>query len=214
MSSFVFEHHCAIEGEPVTLASAPFVAIIDANALYPMVLRDTLLRAASAGFYQLRWSGDILDEMERNLVKAKKPIPLTRAKRLREAMETSFPEASVTGYSALIPCMQNDPKDRHVAAAAVTAGAQAIVTFNVKDFSNLPPAIEARDPDDFLCGLFELDRAAFVTLLQEQASALKNPPVSFTELLVHLERCAPDLVDAVRAELRRALPIITIKPRA
>ena len=35
---------------------APFVVIVDANLLYPFTLRDAVLRAAAAGFFQLRWS--------------------------------------------------------------------------------------------------------------------------------------------------------------
>ena len=66
--------------------------VIDANVLYPLTLRDTVLRAAAAGFYQLRWSKDILDEMERNLV-AKGKISTDKAARLRATMETYFPEA-------------------------------------------------------------------------------------------------------------------------
>jgi len=55
--------------------------------------------------------------------------------------------------------MTNDPKDRHVAAAAVRANAQVIVTSNLKDFqpSSLTEwGIEARHPDQFLVvGQFE-----------------------------------------------------------
>jgi hypothetical protein len=35
---------------------APFIAVVDANVLFPLTLRDTVLRAAAVGFYQLRWS--------------------------------------------------------------------------------------------------------------------------------------------------------------
>ena len=117
-------------------------------------------------------------------------------------------------YEWLVPSAQNDPKDRHVVAAAVTAGAQVIVTFNLKDFETLPPGIEARAPDDFLCGLFELDPVAFVAMLREQASDLKNPPVSLTELLDHLARVAPELVAEVRAGLPSGLPPPSIRPKA
>ncbi|HMA95495.1 MAG TPA: hypothetical protein VKP30_22555 [Polyangiaceae bacterium] len=41
-----------------------------------------------------------------------------------------FPEADVTDYEPLIAAMQNDPKDRHVVAAAVKSGAQVIATSN------------------------------------------------------------------------------------
>lgn len=61
--------------------------------------------------------------MERNLV-ATGTMPADKAARLRAQMEKYFPEAAVTGYEPLIAAMQNNPKDRHVAAAAVKAGAQ------------------------------------------------------------------------------------------
>jgi hypothetical protein len=46
------------------MVPAPFIVVVDANVLFPLTLRDTVLRAAAAGFYQLRWSAQILDEME------------------------------------------------------------------------------------------------------------------------------------------------------
>ena len=48
------------------MVSAAFIVVVDANLLFPLTLRDTVLRAAD--FYQLRWSKEILDEMQRNLV--------------------------------------------------------------------------------------------------------------------------------------------------
>ena len=44
------------------------VALLDANVLFPFTLRDTLLRAAAAGLFQVRWSDEILTETTRNLV--------------------------------------------------------------------------------------------------------------------------------------------------
>lgn len=179
---------------------APFIVVIDANVLFPMTLRDTVLRAAAEGFFQLRWSGEILDEMERNLVKSD-IMPAKNAASLRAQMEAFFPESIVTGYESLVPAMQNDPKDRHVAAAAVKAGAQVVATANLKDFSSLPDGLEAQSPDDFLCNLFDLDPERFVELLEQQAADLKKPPVSFEELLTRLEKSVPDFVSLVRAHL-------------
>ena len=179
------------------MGPAPFIVVIDANVLYPLTLRDTVLRAAAAGFYQLRWSKDILDEMERNLV-AKGKIPSDKAERLRATMETYFPEAAVKGYQPLVDAMPNHLKDRHVTAAAVKAGAQLIVTANMKDFSVLPDGVEAQLPDEFLCNLFDLDRSTFVEVLRAQAGDLTRPPVTFEELLERLARVVPDLVGAVR----------------
>ena len=81
------------------MVPAPFLVVLDANALFPATLRDTLLRAADAGYYQLRWTGEILDEMERNLVAVLNMAP-EKASRLRRVMETYFPEAGVRGYGA------------------------------------------------------------------------------------------------------------------
>lgn len=184
---------------------ARFVVVLDANVLFPFVLRDTLLRAASEDFYQLHWSSDILDEMERNLV-AKAVMSAEKASRLRVQMESVFPEAEVDGYDPLIPSMANDEKDRHVVAAAVKAGAQVIVTFNLKDFYDLPTGIEAQSPDVFLGNIFDLAKEKFADLLQAQASDLNNPAVTLADLLKRLSRVAPDFAAAVNEHLNQVKP--------
>jgi hypothetical protein len=97
--------------------------------------------------------------------------------------------------------MPNDEKDRHVAAAAVVAGAQVIVTSNLRDFRKLPDGIEAQAPDEFLLDLFDLDSQGMVGLLEKQAGALKNPPKTFAQLLEGLSKTVPGFVRAVRAFL-------------
>jgi hypothetical protein len=183
------------------MVPAPFIVVVDANVLFPLTLRDTMLRAAAADFYQLRWSKQILDEMERNLVSTG-TIPADKAARLRATMEKYFPEAMVTGYEPLVEAMQNDAKDRHVVAAAVKAGAQVITTANIRHFTSLPDGIEAQSPDEFLCNLFDLDPDSFTETLREQAADLQKPPVSFDELLRRLARAVPNLVAAVTAHVR------------
>jgi predicted nucleic acid-binding protein len=176
---------------------AALVVVLDANVLFPFTVRDTLLRAAAAGFYQVRWSAEILDETTRNLVSTG-ILTGQKAERLRAVMAQAFPEAEVTGYEPLVATMRNQPKDRHVVAAAVKAGAQVIVTSNLRDFAALPPGIEAHSPDRFLCDLFDMDPDGFVELLRVQAADLEKPPMAFEELLDRLGRLVPDLVAAVR----------------
>jgi hypothetical protein len=125
-------------------------------------------------------------------------MPEAKAEKLRAIMGREFPEAEVSGYEHLIAAMRNQEKDRHVAAAAVKAGAQVIATSNIKDFAELPEGIEAQSPDVFLCNLFDLDPEGFVDLLREQAADLINPPMTFEELLGRLKRVVPDLVAGVR----------------
>ncbi len=157
---------------------APFRVVPDANVLYPFTLRDTLLRAAAAGFIQAFWSSQILDEVTRNLV-GNGVMDVGRAERLRSAMERAFPEALVTGHETLAGAMNDADEDRHVAAAAVQVGAQVIVTRNLKHFTNLPEGIEAQSPDHFLCKHLDLDPAGMIVLLRDQAGALKRPPRTF-----------------------------------
>jgi predicted nucleic acid-binding protein len=76
---------------------APFKVVLDANVLYPFSLRDTLLRAASEGLFQLYWSDQILEEARRSLVSSGRMTD-ERATRLRSVMEEAFPEAMVTGH--------------------------------------------------------------------------------------------------------------------
>jgi predicted nucleic acid-binding protein len=181
---------------------APFRVVLDANVLFPFTLRDTLLRAAEAGTYQAYWSDTILEEVRRNLVRTGTTTE-QQASRLVVAMKEAFPEALVTGYEPLVASMMNDLDDRHVAAAAVKAGAQVIVTSNLKDFRELPEGVEGQSPDEFLCNLFDLDADAFVGRLRAQAAALKKRPVTFDELLGALEKTVPEFASAVRIHSSR-----------
>jgi len=178
------------------MLAAPFKVVLDANVLYPFTLRDTLLRAASEGFFQLYWSAEILDEAVRNLIASETVTPEQGA-RLRATMAQAFPEAEVTGYESLVAGMQNDPKDRHVAAAALKAGAQVIVTSNLRDFQTLPDGVEAQSPDEFLSNLFDLDPDGIVELLRDQAAALKKPPRTFDEVIAALAKTVPGFAGAI-----------------
>lgn len=110
-----------------------FIALLDANVLVNGAVRDTLLRAAEADLYQLAISKDILDEMSAALERA---LGLTRGQTdyLKSEILNAFESALVEGHERLIPVMENEEGDRHVLAAAVQAGANTIVTFNLRHF--------------------------------------------------------------------------------
>src|SRR5690554_5122392 len=132
------------------MVSSTFRVVLDANVLFPFTVRDTLLRAAALGMYQVYWSEEILEEATRNLIGTGR-MSADRVAHLMAAMRNAFPEALVSGYHALIPSMPNDEKDRHVTAVAVKIGAQVVVTSNLKDFHPMPSGIEVLSPDEFLC---------------------------------------------------------------
>lgn len=179
----------------------PFRVVLDANVLFPFTVRDTLLRAAAAGMFQAHWSEEILTEATRNLIGTGR-LNAEQAAHLMAAMRNAFPEALVSGYESLIPAMPNHEKDRHVAAVAAKAGAQVIVTSNLKDFRALPDGIEAQSPDVFLLDLLDLAPDDIVVLLERQASALQRPPVTLDQLLRGLGKTVPRFEQQVRALLR------------
>ena len=83
----------------------------------------------------------------------------------------------------LEPAMTNESKDRHVLPAAVASEADAIGTFNLRDFpadACDPDDVEVLHPDRFLVELYDLDRAGRPPLV----AALRGQPV----------RDQPDLV--------------------
>jgi predicted nucleic acid-binding protein len=131
-----------------------FVALLDANVLYPPYLRDLLLRFAQAGVFEPRWSAEILDEVARNIKKGRGEAEQQKVERMLSLMRRHFEDAEVTGYEALTPAMTNDEKDRHVLAAAIVGGSDVIVTSNLKHFPRAalePYDMDVQGPDEFLC---------------------------------------------------------------
>lgn len=173
-----------------------FRVVLDANVLFPFSLRDTLLRSAAAGYFQLYWSEEILNETERALV-ATGTTTAEQAARLRATMIAAFPEAMVIGYESLVDAMPNHEGDRHVAAAAVKAGAQVVVTNNLRDFAALPDGVEAQAPDEFLTNLFDLDPDGMVEVVRAQAGALRKPPRSQGELVGALAKTVPEFANCI-----------------
>ena len=180
----------------------PFAVVLDACVLYPLPLRDTLLRVAQQNLYTPRWSGRILDEVARNLVSDRRATP-GRATKLVEVMQRAFEDAEVpeAAIASLEPTMLNEPADRHVLAAAVASDAEAIVTSNVRHFPATacePFGVDVVHPDAFLCELHERAPAKIRVALTEQAAALSRPPLTTTPLLDLLAASVPEFVSQVR----------------
>lgn len=103
----------------------------------------------------------------------------------------------------LVDDMLNDPKDRHVLAAAVRANAEVLVTFTIRDFPE--PALKPYDivavhPDEFLLDQLDLYPGLTMAVLRQQAASYRREPTSVPGVLVLLERTG---VPRFAAELRR-----------
>lgn len=181
----------------------PFSAVLDANVLYPFSLRDTLLRLAELELYTPLWSNRVLDEMTRNLSEHR--LTDAQAASIEQAMRTAFEEAEVEAseIERLEPAMTNDPKDRHVLAAAVAADSELIVTFNLDDFppeACEPVGVEAVHPDEFLLDLHDLAPEAVRAALEQQAADL-HPPWPLQQLLDALTTAGvPRLAETIRSQ--------------
>jgi len=163
-----------------------FSVIYDACVLYPAPLRDFLMRLALSGLFAARWSDDIQNEWARNLLEAR-PALAEQVTRTIKLMNQAVPDCRVTGYESLIPGLElPDPNDRHVLAAAILAGAQLIVTFNLKDFPSdylTTFGIEAVHPDDFIVQQFDLHEARVINAAKSHRASLRNPPKEAEEYL-------------------------------
>lgn len=150
-----------------------YQVILDACVLVNAALRDTLLRLAEPPhLYLPRWSSEIILETTRTMENKLGVRPELTA-HLTEELRIHFGDAWVEDYESLIPIMENDPKDRHVLAAAVLTGAQTIVTFNLKHFPDEALAkwnVIAQHPDDFVVHQFHLDQSTVVEKLRQQAA--------------------------------------------
>lgn len=175
-----------------------FTVVLDACVLFPASLRDTLLRAANADLYNVRLTNEILEEMRRNLVE--KGMSEDKSQRLIATIKREFAEAFVTHHTSLIDAMPNDPKDRHVLAAAVACRAQVIVTLNLRHFSRAilaPFEVEAQSPDDFLTHLFYLNPQRVIEVIERQARGLRNPSMTVSDVLNALALHAPNFANLI-----------------
>lgn len=168
-----------------------FSALYDANVLYPNALRDVLVRVGLEGLIRAHWTDRILDETFRNLTADRPDLDPARLQETRRLMCAALPDAMVSGYQKLIVGLElPDPDDRHVLAAAIRAGSQVIVTFNLRDF----PAdrlgvfdIEAKGPDDFLVDQYFLDESAVRGVIRDMARARKKTVATEAGIIDELE---------------------------
>lgn len=143
----------------------------DTCVLLKPYLCDTIPTVAESGIYRPLWSSGVLTELDRNL--RKRGASEQQVRHRLEQMTRHFPDAEITGYEQLVDSMTNDPKDRHVLAAAVRGGAEVLVTENLKDFpgSAAPPyGLDVLHQDEFLLDQFELAPEVVHSALHRQVS--------------------------------------------
>jgi PIN domain len=184
--------------------STSYTAVLDANTLYPAPRRDLLLSLAAEGLYHARWTDKIQGEWVHHLG-LNRPELKPQLPALVSLMNQAIPDCLIGHYEHLIAALDlPDADDRHVLAAAIAGHADAIVTFNLKDF----PAhaldkyqIEAIHPDDFVLNQLELRPYEALVAVKKMRARLTRPPQSAAELIATLERSG---LPATATHLRQA----------
>jgi hypothetical protein len=158
------------------MASKPWIptVVYDACVLYPFALKNVLIQCAMDRLVRARWTQDIHGEWIGNLLKRRPDLTRDRLERTRMLMDQAVPDALVTDYHHLIPTVSiADLNDRHVVAAAIKTGAQAIVSAdrhfrndNLKSYQ-----LEVWRPDAFLTMLYRSDNALMIA---SAANARRN----------------------------------------
>jgi predicted nucleic acid-binding protein len=169
-----------------------FIAVYDACVLYPAPVRDLLLEVAGAGLVSAKWTKEIESEWIRNLHAHRADIPFEVLQETADRMVEFLPDCLVTNYEKLTLKLElPDKSDRHVLAAAIKSHAQAIITFNLKDFPEKALQefdIEPIHPDTFLINQFDLRAGVVVSIAQKIRTRLKKPPMTTRQYLDNLTK--------------------------
>jgi predicted nucleic acid-binding protein len=167
-----------------------YTVVLDACVLYPAPLRDLLLSLASAGMFAARWTETIQDEWKRNLL-SNRPELKELIPRTAELMNKAIEDCLIQGYERLIDSLVlPDPDDRHVLAAAIAGHADAIVTFNLKDFpvdAVEIHGIEVLHPDDFMVAQYTLDQIKVLSAVKAMRQRLRRPAHTAQQFIAIME---------------------------
>ncbi|MDQ1902345.1 PIN domain-containing protein [Paracoccus sp. WLY502] len=153
-------------------------AVLDANVLFPTILREILTDLAGAGLFVPLWSPRILAEWRHAAARLgpdQDAVAGVEIALLRDRFPgAEMPDDGTRAIDLHFP----DPADRHVAETALAGDATLIVTANLRDFPRTLMAglgLRAIHPDAFLLDLSRIDPGtvrAVVTKACDKAAAM------------------------------------------
>ena len=168
------------------------IVLLDASVLYSAPLRDLLMHAALLGLFHAKWSEKIHEEWINAVLRQRPDLRRGQLERTRELMNRAVLDATVEGYDdemAAVGALP-DPDDVHVAAAAIKAEAEIILTFNLKHFPEgalSPHGLSAVHPDRFLGELLSQEPEPMLQALRAHRASLRNPLRSQAQYLETLQ---------------------------
>lgn len=165
--------------------SVKFTAVLDANVIYPVIIRDILFWFAYYELYTPKWSGQVFDEWA--TVMRRKGVSDDEVNKRVHVANKAFPDALVANYKGLMENLKlPDPNDCHVLAAAIKVNANVIVTNNLKDFPSAylhSFGLKAKAADDFLTDIIDLDHDKAVSAFKEMVLSKRKPEVDEYQVL-------------------------------
>ncbi|WP_392671544.1 PIN domain-containing protein [Streptomyces sp. LN785] len=184
---------------------------VDTNVLFPFSVMDVMLALTEDAIHEIVWSERLLAEWERVIVREGKRSAKSAAA-VAQAVRRFFPDCEIEAavYGHLVDEMPgDDPDDRHHSAAAVAAGADALITWNLADFPADDLAergVRVIDPDSYLCGLYkELPHEVAETVVR-LVGEKRNPPVTLADAVARLAKAGlPVFADLLTGRLGRRM---------
>lgn len=171
--------------------TATYTVVLDANVLYPIAVIDLILSLADTNLFHARWSDRIEAEAARNLAE-RRPALANKIPARFAAMRRAIPDCIIGHFDHITDKLRlPDPDDRHVLAAAIVGHADAIVTFNLKDFPTdyvRQFGIEVLHPDDFVMNQIDLDQVACLSAIKAMRTGWNSPAYTAMQLVEFYSR--------------------------
>jgi hypothetical protein len=150
------------------------------------------MQLAVTDLFRAKWTDEIHDEWISSLLERRPELSRAQLERTKRLMNENVRDCLVVGYEQLIISIEGlpDSDDRQVVAAAYHCGADAIVTYNLKDFPSEALrlyGLEAIHPDDFVHFQIDLDTAKAVAAIHQCRQRLKAPPMDVESYLRVIE---------------------------
>ncbi|MFE0700068.1 PIN domain-containing protein [Streptomyces sp. NPDC058872] len=180
---------------------------VDTNVLFPFSVMDVMLALTEDSVHEIVWSERLLAEWERVIVREGRRS-VESAAAVTQAVRRFFADCEIPAeaYGHLVEEMPgDDPDDRYHAAAAMAAGADVLITWNLADFPASELAergVRVIDPDSYLCELYsELPHEVAETVVR-LAEEKRNPPVTIDDAVARLAKAGlPRFADLLTCHL-------------
>jgi predicted nucleic acid-binding protein len=168
------------------------IVLCDANIFYSILMTDLVLSLGEAGLYRPRWTDEIHEEWIRSVLRDQPQRTREQLERRRALMDRAIDHDLIENYQRhIVDINIPDPNDRHVLAAAIEAGAEILLTYNLRDFPNSKVAmygVTVIHPDNLLGELIAEESKTVLSVIEEMRLKRQRPEISQLQLLESFSR--------------------------